>query len=406
MFKRLIFILALSILQCLDLAAQWNCIYFNDSLSGIHALNKDTVFAVGYNCIMRSSNGGDIWQNMLKIPLNALDVTFTENSTGYVSGFQKILKTTNGGNTWNVIKVDSSHNWYDKLCFPTSQLGFVRVYNYYGDTVLRTSNGGLTWTPVLYRQTINDISMIDETTGYIASDSLFKTTDGGITWNNLPLQSAENHYIKLLGFSSKDTGLILLVPGGNLRKTLDGGATWELITSIPEFPFASYFSCFYPVDGNRIYFCGWDPIASIGAIEYSSDGGYHWLEQKRGLFNKLKMVTDSIGYAIDVNLGVYKTDNGGLLVGINIPKFKKNEKFTIQPNPVKDIINIYNNESISMGIITISNTQGRQLIVHPLTPSGNTSISFLSFQPGIYFYTISQHSRIIETGKFVKFVND
>jgi len=405
--KKLLILFFLSGILCLSpiwVTAQWVNIY-SDTLYGLDALNKDTVFAVGPNRILHTCDGGTTWQNMLQsFSFDAAEVVFPNDTTGYVSGYEKILKTTDCGLTWKAIKVDSSGNWYKKLCFPTAELGFAESWNYNGDTIFRTADGGQTWTSVFRRQSLYDIQMTDETTGYLAGDSLFKTTDGGISWQYLSIPINES--VISLGFSDADTGLILFW-FGSLCKTNDGGNSWETIEL--WYPFGYYNPFFCPIDGTHYYFCGWDPLAPQGAIFYSDDGGYNWIEQKRSLFNRMDMVSDSIGYAISVPYeysqyyyGVYKTANGGFLVGIKDPEPGMDKKFVVLPNPVTDNLIIRSREPFTEGEIRIYDVHGRLLVAQSLIPNGETVIPFLTFPDGMYFYSIHYDSKMLGSGKFLK----
>lgn len=401
----LLFLSGMLFLLPFRVTAQWVNIYSDDSLAGLDALNKDTVFAVGTNRILRTCDGGTTWQNMLQsFSFDAAEVVFPNDTTGYVSGYEKILKTTDCGLTWKAIKADGSGNWYKKLCFPTAELGFAESWNYHGDTIFRTADGGQTWTAVFRRQSLYDIQMTDETTGYLAGDSLFKTTDGGISWQYIPIIGAFDDYIKALGFSDKDTGLIVLW-SGNLCKTNDGGNSWEIIEL--WYPFDYWNSFFCPIDGTHYYFSGWDPLAPCGGIFYSEDGGYNWVEQKQGigpyyLFDKMDMVSDSIGYVVNVEMGVYKTANGGFLVGIKDPEQEKDKKFVVLPNPVADNLIIRSRESFTKGEIRIYDMHGKLIINQSLLSNAETFIPFLNFPDGMYFYSIHHDSKMLESGKFLK----
>ncbi len=400
----LFFAMALSTLQS---TAQWVQIYNDDALQSLDALNKDTVFVVEINHILRTCDGGASWQNLLSsTSLNAVEVVFPNDTTGFVAGYEKILKTTDCGLTWKTIKVDSSGNWYKRLCFPTPKLGFAESWNINGDTIFRTADGGENWEPVFSRKFLNDIQMTDETTGYIAGDSLFKTIDGGISWQYIPtIMGTSEDNIKALGFFDANTGLIVLW-SGQLCKTNDGGNSWELI-ELPGPGFIYWNSFFCAVDGNHYYFSGWDPVAPLGAIFYSSDGGYNWTEQFIGvgphyLFGRIDMINDSIGYVVNVAKGVFKTISGGFPVGIHDAKPYQDKKFIIQPNPVINNLIIHSMDSFTSAEISIFNMAGKLILKQSLTPNAETLIQFLNFPNGIYLYSIQQNSKMLESGKFLK----
>ncbi len=172
-----------------------------------------------------------------------------DTSNGWAIGNGYLLRTTNGGVTWyNVLPEDAPTGGY----FPTPIKGW--AISGFSDvstgSLYRTTNGGQSWTR--YDVPFNNgyIKFLDDNTGYVLeitgaamnkqSVVLFKTTDGGATWvqnyNNDPNAPGAGNSLPLGGhkngmtFSSATTGWV----GGDipingsiyLYKTTNSGMTW------------------------------------------------------------------------------------------------------------------------------------------------------------------------------------
>ena len=172
------------------------------------------------------------------------------SSNGWAVGNGYLLRTTNGGTTWyNVLSVNPTGAY-----FLTSTKGW--VIGDYSETnvgsLYRTTTGGQNWTR--YDVPFNNgyIQFLDDNNGYVLeitgaamnkqSVILFKTTDGGATWvqnyNNDPNAPGAGNSLPLGGhkngmtFSNATTGWV----GGDIPtngyvyfyKTIDSGVTWTL----------------------------------------------------------------------------------------------------------------------------------------------------------------------------------
>lgn len=377
--------------------AQWHAVLQQSGLECMAVLNTDSVFVAGHNVIKRTFNGGETWQDVLPAgtSFSANDIAVAGTAI-YVSGIGKILRTTDLGTTWITVRENSAAR-YLKLSFPTPLLGLA-FESGNADSLIRTTDGGQTWSHIMKLSIIDhsSIQMCSSTTGYLGSDSLYKTTDGGLTWFRLP--AFQHDFILSLGFATQDTGLV--VSQGNIHRTNDGGDTWEDIE--PSFPFGFSFSSFSPIDGSHLYYCGWDWLASYGVIYYSGDGGLNWEEQRRGMFNSIQMVTDSIGYVLNIDEGLFKTTNGGFPDPNSINITGNQERFIVQADPGTDNLIVRNHESFMQGEITIFDIHGRLLLSQSLTPNVETIIPLPAFPGGMYVYSIRMDSNRIESGKFLK----
>lgn len=210
------------------------------SCSGMFWLNANEGFAVfsenlGFGnyagWFKKTSNGGATWTNIQQVSatagLNA--VWFTSSTTGYVVGGNgTIRKTTNGGSTWTTLNSTTTLSLYT-IQFVNTTTGFVG-----GDDgiIIKTTNSGANWTQqfssIYYEFT--DIEFTDTQNGVATGTyGLMRTTNGGTNWNPVTIYGASQFLS--VDFPSADTGY-MTAPGGNVFRTIDGGATWLGLNSI------------------------------------------------------------------------------------------------------------------------------------------------------------------------------
>ncbi|MEM7102061.1 MAG: YCF48-related protein [Bacteroidota bacterium] len=119
-------------------------------------------------------------------------VTFIEEETVIAVGYGLILRSTDGGINWTPNPIDG--DFFYAVSFPASQIGY--VVGVYG-MILKTEDGGLTWNKLRKARTIGsgsqfrDVFFVSADKGYIAGDRglLWITDDGADSWkivDNLP----------------------------------------------------------------------------------------------------------------------------------------------------------------------------------------------------------------------------
>jgi len=180
------------------------------------------------------------WQLLNPLPTEKglYGVCFLDQQNGFVCGEDGVLlRTADGGESWCRIIVPTSMT-LRAIRFPSSDTG-VAVGNC--GTVIRTTDGGHTWQklPALTPMDLMDVFFLNDTLGWICGTyyRMFRTTDGGATWTTLtsggPLEALQR-----IRFLTPDTGFVAGTHGfgdyGILRKTTNGGETWEQMPSPAE----------------------------------------------------------------------------------------------------------------------------------------------------------------------------
>jgi len=170
----------------------------------VEVLDAQTVLALGQipfgqRFILRTTDGGQSWNDVAPSQAVFMDSDFIDASTGWVVG-GRIYKSTNGGLSW-VEQFTPSDLLYS-VSFADALHGWAVGW---GPTLLRTTDGGQTWTP----QTANapgpvlfavealgpDVAWIAGTDGFIA-----RTTDGGQSWHPESLAGGSGAPLEALRF--------------------------------------------------------------------------------------------------------------------------------------------------------------------------------------------------------------
>lgn len=158
---------------------------------------------------------------------------FNENlgyvGAGDISDFGHLLKTENGGATWTQLPYDFGDRIY-RMAFPSEDVMYVGTAN--STSIHISKDGGQNWTVgnAVFTSASAEIYGLD----YASTDVVYagnsdgevaKTTDGGATWN---LVTSSCEYIYDLVVLDENT---VLTAGKNAicARTKDGGATWDTL---------------------------------------------------------------------------------------------------------------------------------------------------------------------------------
>ncbi|MBZ0199246.1 MAG: T9SS type A sorting domain-containing protein, partial [Ignavibacteriaceae bacterium] len=148
--------------------------------------------------------------------------------------------------------------------------------------------------------------MLNDTLGWVCGlrGTLLKTTDAGVNWQSVDIGYPNISYWAI-DFLDENLGVITL-GNGSILKTTDGGESWTDIQTGTT-------NALYCVDII-------DPLHIIAAgewyqVAYTSDGGNTWHLNDELPYdaNAIQFTDTSTGYAVGgENLGIWKTTNGGM----------------------------------------------------------------------------------------------
>ncbi len=380
-----------------------NDIFFIDTLTGWvvtrgHTNNQDT----GY--IMKTTNGGDNWTIQYIRNINFTTVQFVDNMTGYVGGASGsgtifVLKTTNGGDNWIEIMGTTAGTQVDDLYFINALTGWIcDSPNLIGLGLLKTTNGGLNWVQQLdnsyhpFR-----VHFINSDTGWITNTDLqgklYKTTNGGNNWS---LQYTYNNGVVDIYFLN---GLIGIATSGNMRRTTDGGFTWQNSPTNAGGPSISFGS-------DSIGWAGSD----LNRIAKSTDGGIHWGYQTSPQFNNLSTFAfDSLIAWAGGSSVVHTTDGGGPVMSIQLISNEVPSDFQLYqnyPNPFNPgtIIKfkVKSLKNVKLSVFDITGKELAVLVNEKLSP-GVYEYTFEAgnLPSGVYFYSLFADGDRMDTKKMV-----
>jgi gliding motility-associated-like protein len=195
---------------------------FND----VAAVGNDTIYTVAYSqssvpaasrksTVFRSFNNGASWQGVdvavtTTVPAftapTLREMSFSSKNVGYVAGTRNaIYKTIDGGTTWTDISPFPSLN-YAPVGFSSAFVTYLDVFALDDNTVFavgnmftsvnnrriyRSTNGGANWTDIsgninaISAGNVNGVLFHDINNGYVIlpGGAMLKTTDGGVNWS-------------------------------------------------------------------------------------------------------------------------------------------------------------------------------------------------------------------------------
>lgn len=141
---------------------QWLETLFDKELKSVAIVDSQKAFVVGNGIVLQTENRGATWR-----PLNLkgdkfTDITFVNETTGYILGYSGLLfKTTNGGNSWQEIKIQKgriiNRGFLNALYFADENLGFICGND---GTILKTTDGGNSWQQAEYPHSTNFFNIV------------------------------------------------------------------------------------------------------------------------------------------------------------------------------------------------------------------------------------------------------
>ncbi|MDI6766501.1 MAG: T9SS type A sorting domain-containing protein [Bacteroidota bacterium] len=193
----------------------------HSELQRVFCIDKNNCWACGYHGkIMFSSDAGASWSAQNSGFSGKLEaIRFFNNQIGWAAGNQVILKTTNGGATWFTQYTGNIGSFVKIVIQNTSN---VWVYGSRED--VSTINGGLTWGKI---NPYSGVFFLNPDTGWLHRDgNLCRTFNGGQTLETMRPCT----YFMNMQFTDINNGWEQHFD--LIKKTLDGGRTWDWQLSV------------------------------------------------------------------------------------------------------------------------------------------------------------------------------
>ena len=368
--------------------------------------NMDTGFAWFSDQLLKTTNGGGNWIELLIQPyFSSMD--FLNSSTGFVARDNNLIeKTTNGGYSWDSLRLNTNYNItnikftdfgntaiatgpYGTLFRSTNfGLNWVNLSSGFDESVTgiqffnlqtgyvmggnklfaKTTNAGANWIKMNIEGTIQNIGgfyFLNSITGYAVGGAYFlKTTNSGVNWeyNSVPVY---NNILTNIKFNGPNTGISTAI-AGKVFRTTDAGYFWNQVVDIfnPDFSDISF------ADANTVFVCG----SSYGSpILKSTNAGLNWESYITNVnsLSSIFFVNSQTGYCAGSNGIILKTTNCGT------------NWFTLVSGISNELIKIFFSD-LNTGYIT-----GRDGVILKTTNSGSNWVQLKTFTNnilrGLYF---------------------
>ena len=267
--------------------------------------------------------GTNVWtsQGPPGDPVLAVAIDPLTRGTLYaVSGYSGIFKSSDGGEAWQATNSGLEGFFLDDVAFASASSPVLYVAAYLGASGLyRSDDGGVSWSPIgpdtppgVRSLAVDPASPTTLYASILFRAFLTKTVDGGATWDiiaafpdeimDVAVDPREPSTVYAAAFRATPSG-------GVLWKSLDGGQTWNTITDGLFDPFTGrrydvLRAVIDPVHSSIVY------ITTSGGGFKSADGGETWTPTARAVMAVHPETTTTV-YAGSRGDGVFKSTDGG-----------------------------------------------------------------------------------------------
>lgn len=230
----------------------------------------------------------------------------------FILGFQTV-------NAEWVKQRTNSFAWLRDIQFVSDSKGWIVGTD---GVIMSTTDGGTTWTqvPKFTTDTFRQIYFTDENNGWIlcernvftrgqnATSYLRKTSDGGKTWERIEFEDAGRQRVTKLLFNSKGWATAF-GEGGIFFKLQEDGVTWKASKSAIHF---LLLDGAYGSGSNGVI------VGAGGTILFTEDNGLLWdkatlLGNTDSKFNSIFFQGDKLGWAVGNGGAIVATTGGGRL---------------------------------------------------------------------------------------------
>ena len=214
------------------------------------------------------------------IYITGMDVYRNDPDTLYAVGENLILRSTNRGESWDSIYSMGADIGALKVDPTDSKLVYTTWYNFsqHGNVVVRTTDGGETWKALggtgFHPTVLIEIDPIQPNIVYIGFEFvLVRTTDRGESWQ---LADTLSGFPTAMAISPTNDSILYVIGTRGMFRSLDFGATWTQL--YPPVRVQGATVAVDPENPKTVY------IAAYGYGVYkSTDAGLTWIQKNNGL---------------------------------------------------------------------------------------------------------------------------
>jgi photosystem II stability/assembly factor-like uncharacterized protein len=290
-----------------DAAQYLSTVQFFDTLEG---------WAIGGDTFLHTIDGGANWiQAVVPSGTWSHGARFADHQHGISVGeYGNVTITSDFGQTWTTIAaIGTGPRLWDVESASASTSWYA------GETggLARTTNGGASWTSMQSGGAGNThgLDAVDAAHAWAANDGgeVLFTVNGGAHWQRVTVDGFDN-YGRVKDVDFLDTHIGWAVGrheafgggAGQISRSLDGGATWQLQHSVP----GGYVDAVEVIDAQTVLALGNVPMGPRFILK-TTDSGQTWSDvaPSQALFMDADFVDASTGWVVGGL--IYKSTDGG-----------------------------------------------------------------------------------------------
>ena len=373
--------------------------------------DENTIYAVGDSVLMKSSDGGHNWTDLLPniaavtSNKNFFNLSFLNKDTGFVfinNHAPNLWLTTDEGLTWADVSPSVLPMGMLDIEFVNQLVGYaVGGFAFTGlpDSIIaRTTDGGHTWThitkPALCTYPMA-VHFLTDSIGFTGDEQIYKTTDAGATWTltttpaGWPNTGSYGTRITDYTFFDNQTGFAL-TDDWHIYKTMDGGNNWEY-TQLPVSGINGGCRNIAFDQNNFGYVVGYALFQPF----VSADAGNTWLiDGSYSAYYPASCISVSKGHKIIVG-----TRDGDVVLNENSPLSSATlndlASINMYPNPSSGICYLTSNVKITS--IEVYNVLGALIYKQiPQATSNTYEIQLTNVPKGLYIVKLSDATNSIQ----------